>query len=127
MNARKVLIERPVHDEFVERLATKVRGFKSGDPSMPGPVIGPLINDRALRSVEERVQDAVSRGAKLVTGGQAEGRVYAPTILTDVPDAVPINRNTVHLGVQKPHITDRVFWDRQRWRVFLPACQPAFV
>jgi len=35
--------------------------------------------------------------------------------------------NTVHLEVQKPHITDRVFWDRQRWRVFLPACQPAFV
>jgi len=35
--------------------------------------------------------------------------------------------NTVHLGVQAPHITDRVFWDRQRWRVFLPACQPAFV
>jgi len=35
--------------------------------------------------------------------------------------------NTVHLGVQKPYITDRVFWDRQRWRVFLPACQPAFV
>jgi len=38
-----------------------------------------------------------------------------------------LRHNTVHLGVQKPHITDRVFWDRQRWRVFLPACQPAFV
>jgi len=37
------------------------------------------------------------------------------------------SHNTVHLGVQKPYITDRVFWDRQRWRVFLPACQPAFV
>ncbi len=92
MNARKVLIERPIHDEFVDRLAAKVRTFKSGDPSVPGTVIGPLINDRALRSVEERVQDAVSRGAKLVTGGQSEGRVYAPTILTHVPEAAPINR-----------------------------------
>ena len=92
MNARKVLIERPIHDEFVERLTAKVRGFKSGDPSAPGTVIGPLINDRALRLVEERVQDAVSRGAKLVIGGHAEGRVYAPTILTHVPDAAPITR-----------------------------------
>ncbi len=92
MNARKVLIERPIHDEFVERLTAKVRSFKSGDPSVPGTVIGPLINDRALRSVQERVQDAISRGATLETGGQAEGRVYAPTILTHVPDAALIMR-----------------------------------
>ena len=37
------------------------------------------------------------------------------------------SRNTVHLGVQRPYITGQVFWDRQRWRVFLPAFQPAFV
>ncbi len=35
--------------------------------------------------------------------------------------------NTVHLGFQTPYITGWVFWDRQRWRVFLPAFQPAFV
>lgn len=92
MNARKVLIERPLHDEFVDRLSAKVRGLKCGDPAAPGTVIGPLINDRALRSVEERVQDAVSRGAKLVTGGRAEGLVYAPTILTEVPDTAAITR-----------------------------------
>jgi len=38
-----------------------------------------------------------------------------------------LSHNTVHLGVQKPHITGRVFWDRQRWRVFLLAFRPAFV
>ncbi len=92
MNARKVLIERPLHDEFVERLAAKVRAFKSGDPTVPGTVIGPLINDRALRSVDERVQDAIRRGAHLVTGGTAEARVYAPTILTHVPHDAPIQR-----------------------------------
>ncbi len=92
MNARKVLIERPLHDEFVDRLAAKVRSFKSGDPTVAGTVIGPLINDRALRSVDERVQDAVKRGARLVTGGTAEARVYAPTILTQVPHDAPIQR-----------------------------------
>ena len=76
----------------MERLSAKVRSLKCGDPAVPGTVIGPLINDRALRSVEERVQDAVSRGAKLVTGGRAEGLVYAPTILTEVPDTAAITR-----------------------------------
>ena len=41
--------------------------------------------------------------------------------------AAAANYNTVHLGVQRPYITGQVFWDRQRWRVFLPAFQPAFV
>ena len=92
MNARKVLIERPIYDEFVDKLAVKVRTLKSGDPAVPGTIIGPLINDRALRSVQERVQDAVSRGAQVVTGGGSEGRVYAPTILTHVPADAPIMR-----------------------------------
>ena len=92
MNARKVLVERPIHDEFVEKLAAKVRGFKSGDPAQPGVVIGPLINERALQSVTQRVHDAVSRGAQLVTGGTSSGLVYEPTILTHVPASAPINR-----------------------------------
>ena len=90
MNARKVLVERSIHDEFVERLAAKVRTIQSGDPAVAGTVIGPLINDRALHSVTERVQDAIAQGARLVVGGTAEGRVYAPTILTHVPDTAPV-------------------------------------
>ena len=90
MNARKVLVERPIHDAFVERLAAKVRTLPSGDPTTPGVVIGPLINDKALNSVDARVKDAVARGATLVTGGEAQGRNYAPTILTHVPAEAPI-------------------------------------
>ena len=91
MNARKVLVERAIHDEFVDRLATKIQGFKSGDPTEQSTVIGPLINDRALQSVTARVQDAVSRGAQLVTGGTSKGLVYEPTLLTHVPASAPIN------------------------------------
>ena len=90
MNARKVLVERPIHDAFVERLAAKVRTLVSGDPATPGVVIGPLINDKALSAVDARVKDAVARGATLVTGGEAQGRNYAPTILTHVPAEAPI-------------------------------------
>ena len=92
MNARKILVEQPLHDAFVERLAAKVRTLKSGDPSVPGVIIGPLINDRAMQAVDDRVQDAIGRGARLVTGGTSEGRVYAPTLLTHVPADAPIMR-----------------------------------
>lgn len=85
MNTRKVYVARAVHDEFVDKLATKVRGLKTGDPTDPSVIIGPLINDRALREIGERVEDAVRQGARIVTGGKAQGRVYEPTILTDVP------------------------------------------
>ncbi len=92
MNARKIFIERPIMDEFVERLATKVHTLKSGDPSIPGVVIGPLITEAALKGVEDRVQEAVALGARIVTGGKATGKVYEPTILTGVPPQAAVSR-----------------------------------
>ena len=85
MNTRKVYVDRSLHDEFVDMLATKTRTLKSGDPTDPSVVIGPLINDNALKQTEGRVRDAIDRGAQLVTGGKANGRIYEPTILTGVP------------------------------------------
>lgn len=89
MNTRKVYVARSIHDEFVSGLAARVEALEKGDPTDPQVVIGPLINDRAVEQIADRVKDALDRGATLVTGGTAEGRVYAPTILTEVPaDAI---------------------------------------
>jgi acyl-CoA reductase-like NAD-dependent aldehyde dehydrogenase len=86
---RKVFVEQAIHDEFVDRLKEKTLTLKSGDPTDPSVIIGPLINDGALHTVQGRVEDAVQRGARVVTGGRAAGRIYEPTILADVPsDAV---------------------------------------
>ncbi len=85
MNTRKAYVAREVHDAFVDTLAAKVRNLKTGDPTDPSVIVGPLINDRALRETAERVEDAVRHGARVVTGGKATGRVYEPTVLTHVP------------------------------------------
>jgi acyl-CoA reductase-like NAD-dependent aldehyde dehydrogenase len=85
MNTRKIYVARGVHDEFVDKLAAKVRTLKSGDPRDPAVIIGPLISDAALDQVTARVDDALARGATLVTGGRAHGRIFEPTILTHVP------------------------------------------
>ncbi len=84
-----MIVERAVHDEFLERLVSRTEALSAGDPTDPGTIIGPLINDRAVQQMQERIADAVGRGARLMTGGGVTGRVFAPTILADVPaDAV---------------------------------------
>ena len=92
MNARKILVEQPLHDAFVERLAARTKGLKAGDPTEQGVVIGPLIHERAVQAVDASVKDAVNRGATLVAGGEANGAIYSPTVLTHVPADAPINR-----------------------------------
>jgi acyl-CoA reductase-like NAD-dependent aldehyde dehydrogenase len=95
MNTRKVLVERPIADDFIDRLVAKTKSIKVGDPKIPGTVIGPLINDRALQVVKERVADAVSKGARILAGGSHDGRVYHPTILVDVsPDSIADKEET---------------------------------
>jgi len=86
MSARRIVVERPIADEFVGRLAEKTNGLKAGDPREPDTIIGPLINDSAVQTVTERVQDAVAKGARVLAGGEADGPVYRATLLADVPE-----------------------------------------
>jgi acyl-CoA reductase-like NAD-dependent aldehyde dehydrogenase len=86
MSARRIVVERPIADEFVQRLAEKTKGLKAGDPKEPDTIIGPLINERALETVKGRVQDAVAKGATVLAGGDADGSVYRATLLADVPE-----------------------------------------
>jgi acyl-CoA reductase-like NAD-dependent aldehyde dehydrogenase len=85
MSARKILVQRSVADEFVDKLVAKTAGLKVGDPKEHDTIIGPLINEQALETVKGRVDEAVAKGATVLTGGSAEGSVFQPTLLTDVP------------------------------------------
>jgi acyl-CoA reductase-like NAD-dependent aldehyde dehydrogenase len=85
MSARKIVVERAVADEFVEKLVAKTGRLKVGDPKEQDTIIGPLINERALQTVKERVDEAVAKGAKVLVGGDTEGPAFQPTLLADVP------------------------------------------
>src|ERR1700691_4030057 len=91
MNARKVLVERPVYEEFTERLAARAASLPVGDPAAEGTVIGPLINAAALERVSREVAQAVEAGARVLVGGKAQGPCYLPTVLADVPAGAPIH------------------------------------
>jgi acyl-CoA reductase-like NAD-dependent aldehyde dehydrogenase len=86
MSARRIIVERPIAEEFISRLTEKTKGLKVGDPKEHDTIIGPLINESALQSVKDRVADAVGKGAKVLAGGEAEGPCFQATLLADVPD-----------------------------------------
>ena len=85
MSTRRIIVERPIADAFVSRLAAKATGLKAGDPREHDTIIGPLINEAALATVRDRVADAVAKGARVLAGGEAVGPCYRATLITDVP------------------------------------------
>ena len=64
-------------------------------PPTPKTIIGPIITRDAVKLIDDRVKEAVARGAKAHTGAKHNGQIYFPTILTDVPlDAAIANEET---------------------------------
>lgn len=91
MNARRILVHHSVAAAFTEKLVEAARALPLGDPTDPATVIGPLINDAALRGTKAAIEEAVGQGARLLTGGSHHDRVFEPTVLTDVPDHVSLS------------------------------------
>ncbi|HEY8372269.1 MAG TPA: aldehyde dehydrogenase family protein [Pseudonocardiaceae bacterium] len=82
---QRVIVDRAVADSFVPRLVAAVRGLRTGNPHDPEVEVGPLVDEAAARRVEEWIEEAVGRGATVLTGGTRRGSTIAPTVLTDVP------------------------------------------
>ena len=85
--ANRFIVHESVADEFASRLTERVKAMKIGRGTEEGVGIGPLINDGAVDKADELVQDAIARGATLVTGGsrvEGEGSFYQPTVLSNV-------------------------------------------
>jgi succinate-semialdehyde dehydrogenase/glutarate-semialdehyde dehydrogenase len=94
--ANRLLVQDGVYDRFVEKLTTAVRALRVGNGMEEGITQGPLINADALAKVEAHVEDALAKGAHIITGGKRHalgGNFYEPTILGDVPRSADIFRD----------------------------------
>lgn len=81
----RFLVQDSIFDEFAERLTNAVKELKVGNGLDEGVHIGPLANMKGLRKVDEHIQDAVQKGARILSGGkQLSGLFYEPTVLADV-------------------------------------------
>jgi len=90
MSTERIVIDRAVADEFAQKLAERACSLKMGDPRDADTQIGPLVNEAALNRVTEHVEDAVAKGAQLVTGGKAQGLHFTPTVLMGVTPAMRV-------------------------------------
>jgi succinate-semialdehyde dehydrogenase/glutarate-semialdehyde dehydrogenase len=86
--ANRLLVQAGVYDAFASRLADASAALKVGNGMDAGVVQGPMINDEAVRKIEEHIADAVSKGARVTAGGKRHalgGTFFEPTVLTHVP------------------------------------------
>ena len=93
--ANRLLVQDGVYDDFAARLAQAVSALKVSNGLEAGAQQGPLIDMNAVEKVEEHIEDAVSKGARVVLGGKRHrlgGSFFEPTILADVTPAMKVAR-----------------------------------
>ncbi|UJL47473.1 NAD-dependent succinate-semialdehyde dehydrogenase [Virgibacillus sp. NKC19-16] len=97
--ANRVYVQSGVYDEFVEKFAKAVNELKVGNGEDESVDVGPLINKAGLEKVNHHVQDAIDKGASIVTGGEASttdgGVFFTPTVIGDAdPSMVMMQEET---------------------------------
>ncbi|AGA71217.1 succinate-semialdehyde dehydrogenase I [Pseudomonas plecoglossicida] len=89
--ANRIYVQDGVYDAFAQKLAAAVAKLKIGNGLEEGTTTGPLIDGKAVAKVQEHIEDAVGKGAKVLSGGKIiEGNFFEPTILVDVPKTAAV-------------------------------------
>ena len=84
MSTERIVVDRAVSDQLAAKLAQRASALPVGDPREQTTAIGPLINADAVARVSSLVEDAVSKGATALSGGEADGPCFPPTVLAGV-------------------------------------------
>ncbi|OOY26120.1 succinate-semialdehyde dehydrogenase (NADP(+)) [Thioclava sediminum] len=92
--ANRIYVQSGVYDAFAEKLAKAVNALKVGDGLKEGVEAGPLINEDAVKKVQEHIQDVLDHGGSIVTGGERHemgGTFFQPTVLTGVTQEAKVS------------------------------------
>jgi succinate-semialdehyde dehydrogenase/glutarate-semialdehyde dehydrogenase len=92
--ANRIYVQAGIYEAFTEKLAAAIGNLVPGNGMQEGTTTGPLINEAAVTKVEEHLSDALSKGARIVTGGtRLSGTFFEPTLLADVPSDAIVSRD----------------------------------
>lgn len=91
ISVQRVLVHRPIYENFLERYVEAVSSLAVGDPSDPKTVVGPMIHAREVERVGAWVEAARSGGARVLCGGTAEPPFYRPTVLDRVDPSADLS------------------------------------
>ena len=95
ISVQRVLVASEVHDDFAARLTKQVEQLKVGDPMDPTVDVGPVIQRKEVDRIREWVDEAVSQGAEVLTGGTGDGPFFQPTLLSQVTPEMKVCREEV--------------------------------
>jgi succinate-semialdehyde dehydrogenase/glutarate-semialdehyde dehydrogenase len=100
--ANRIYVQESVADRFIPAFVDRVKALHVGPGFEAGAQVGPLINEETRKKVHGLMEDAVSRGARVAVGGHylsegafGKGFFYAPTVLLDVTDEMPVSREEI--------------------------------
>jgi acyl-CoA reductase-like NAD-dependent aldehyde dehydrogenase len=86
--SKRFIVVKNIANEFIEKFIQKTEKLKVGDPSSDDTDLGPLVNAKALKTIESQVNDSIKEGAEILTGGEQiggnKGYFYKPTILGNI-------------------------------------------
>lgn len=84
--SKKLFIHESLYEAFKTHLLDETAKLKIGDPSLSDTFVGPVVNSKAADEIMRRLEQAKSKGAKILTGHKREGNIIYPTIIENVND-----------------------------------------
>jgi len=97
--SNRLFVQEGIYEAFIEKFTSAVREQTLGDGMTKGVVIGPMIEEKAVASVEALVSDALEKGARITCGGQRHGApqslLYEPTVLADASTDMAVFRKEI--------------------------------
>jgi putative phosphonoacetaldehyde dehydrogenase len=82
---KRILVQESIAEEFTKRFVEKAKEYICGDPADPKTRVGTVIDEQSAKYLEDVVDKAVARGAKVLLGGKRKGALLKPTVIVDVP------------------------------------------
>lgn len=95
MSTNRILLHESIYDTFKQKFIAKVKKLPYGDQRDRNTKVGPLIDNKAVKHVLDLIEKSVQMGAKLETGGKANGNVVQPTVLSEVTRDMPIFKEEI--------------------------------
>ena len=95
ISTQRVIAHEKIYGDFLDAFKTTVEGISTGDPMEEPTKMGPMIRENDAVRVSEWVHEAVSDGAELLTGGDRNGQIYAPTLIANVKPEMKISCDEV--------------------------------
>jgi glyceraldehyde-3-phosphate dehydrogenase (NADP+) len=96
LHVQRLLIHNDIYGQFAARFVAAAAAYRVGDKLDENTDMGPLINEQEAIRIEHMVNEAVERGATLLTGGKRNGSFYAPTVLENLPDDCALSCEEVY-------------------------------